>query len=67
MRVKVTDDGLVIPRELLEGVDEVEIRKEYGVVLVIPVGEQDPIWRLGKNPVIGGVTDASENLDKYIY
>lgn len=29
--------------------------------------EEDPIFGLGENPVIGGVEDASENLDNYIY
>ena len=29
--------------------------------------EEDPIFGLGKNPVHGGVEDASENLDNYIY
>jgi Arc/MetJ-type ribon-helix-helix transcriptional regulator len=29
--------------------------------------EQDPILGLGENPVLGGVEDASENLDNYIY
>ncbi|MCU0537191.1 MAG: hypothetical protein MUD14_25170 [Hydrococcus sp. Prado102] len=26
--------------------------------------EDDPIWGLGTNPVVGDVTDASENLDR---
>jgi hypothetical protein len=67
MRVKVTDSGVVIPRELLEGVEEVEIRQEHGIIKVIPTGRHDPIWGLGKNPVEGGLTDASENHDRYIY
>ena len=29
--------------------------------------EEDPIFGLGENPVLGGVEDASENLDNYIY
>jgi hypothetical protein len=28
---------------------------------------EDPIFRLGRNPVKTGVTDASVNLDKYLY
>jgi hypothetical protein len=27
----------------------------------------DPIGELGKNPVIGGISDASANLDHYLY
>jgi virulence-associated protein VagC len=67
MKAKVTEHGLVIPKELLEGVDEVEIRKEDGVILVVPIAREDPIWGLGKNPVKGGLHDASENHDRYIY
>jgi virulence-associated protein VagC len=67
MKAKVTKRGVVIPRELLEGIEEVDIRKENGVIIVAPVGEQDPIWGLGKNPVKSGPDDASENHDRYIY
>ena len=67
MKAKVTKRGVVIPKELLEGVDEVDIRKEDGVILVVPVAKEDPIWGLGKNPVKGGLTDGSEHHDKYIY
>ncbi len=67
MKAKVTKRGVVIPKELLEGVDEVEIRKEDGVILVVPIVGEDPIWGLGKNPVKGGLPDASENHDRYIY
>jgi hypothetical protein len=48
MKAKVTENGVVIPRELLEGVEEVDIRKEDGVILVVPIARQDPIWGLGK-------------------
>ncbi len=27
----------------------------------------DPIWGLGENPVVGGVSDASTNIDQYLY
>lgn len=27
----------------------------------------DPIWGLGENPVLGGVSDASINIDQYLY
>jgi hypothetical protein len=27
----------------------------------------DPIWGLGENPVVGGVSDASANIDQYLY
>ena len=52
---------------MLEGVDEVEIKQDGKRVVVIPISEEDPIFRFGKNPVKDSITDASVNLDKYIY
>ncbi|MCP4662235.1 MAG: hypothetical protein GY856_43080, partial [bacterium] len=37
MRVQVREDGVTTPRQLFEGVREVEIRSKAGVVLVTPV------------------------------
>jgi hypothetical protein len=34
---------------------------------LIPAGKDDPIYDIGKDPVVSGVSDASENLDKYLY
>ena len=67
MKVKVTEKGALIPRKLLKGIKEVEIRRQNGLIVVVPVGEKDPIFNLGKNPVKSGVTDGSVNHDKYIY
>ena len=67
MKAKVTNEGLVIPKKYLEGIDEVEIKKENGFIIVIPVTDGDPIFGLGKNPVDCGVADASEQHDKYLY
>ena len=46
---------------------ERSILETNGLIVVTPVGKRDPIWDIGKNPVKLGITDASENLDKYIY
>ena len=78
MKSKVTDQGLLIPKHLLKGFDEVDIRKRNGVIVVSPVSPDssasqirpdDPIFNLGKNPIQEdlGMEDASVNLDKYIY
>lgn len=67
MRTKVSEQGVMIPRELLEGITEVDIRKQNGIIVVMPVGKEDPIYDIGKNPVRLGIPDASENLDKYLY
>lgn len=55
------------PKKVLKGVKEVEVRQQNGLVILVPIGARDPIFNIGKNPVNLGVTDASENLDKYIY
>lgn len=67
MRAKVTEDGVVIPKKLLRGVKEVEIRQGTDVILVVPKMMDDPILGLGTNPVSCGAPDASENLDHYLY
>lgn len=67
MKTKVTSQGVRIPKRLLEGVDEVEIRKENNLILVVPVTKEDPILELGKHPIVVDVTDASENHDRYLY
>lgn len=53
---------------MLEGVEEVEIKQQSGYIVVVPVNsEEDPIFRFGKNPVKDTISDASVDLDKYIY
>jgi hypothetical protein len=67
MRAKVTNEGLVIPLDLLEGHKEVEIRKEGDHILILLSPEVDPILGLGSEPVECGAPDASEHHDSYIY
>lgn len=72
MKVKVDEHGVTVPKHMLGGADEVEIRVENGHVVIEPVGstkanDQDPIMGLGQNPVSCGVPDASTNHDQYLY
>ena len=67
MRAKVTDQGVVIPKQWLEGVDEVDIRQEQDVIVIVPVTGSDPIQELGRNPVMIDIDDASINHDRYLY
>ncbi|MGB3632582.1 MAG: AbrB/MazE/SpoVT family DNA-binding domain-containing protein [Rubrobacteraceae bacterium] len=81
MKVKVTKDGLLIPKEVAErlGSDEVEVFEEPGRLLIVAgtaspgrvgVGsesQEDPILGLGRNPVRTGVRDGSTNHDRYLY
>ena len=66
MKTKVTEQGVLVPKKLLKGIKEVEIRKDNGVILIVPVTE-DPIFALGRQPIADDITDASENHDTYIY
>lgn len=65
MKTKVTEKGVLVPKKFLKGVEEVEIRKEDNLVLIVPLTD-DPIRRLGRRPVEGGEEDASENHDRYL-
>lgn len=67
MKVKVTKRGVFIPLKFLEGVKEVEIRKEENLIVIVPTTNPDPILEFGKRPVCCGASDASDNHDKYIY
>ena len=67
MRTEVTDQGLLIPKKFLEGMKEVEIRKENGNILIVPLPSKDPILQLGQDPIDDDVTDASLEHDRYIY
>ena len=67
MVAKVTNEGLLIPKALLGSAEEVQIIEEPGRLVVVLDRSSDPIYRLGKNPVIAPETDASTNLDKYVY
>ncbi|UBF25036.1 hypothetical protein K9N68_25870 [Kovacikia minuta CCNUW1] len=36
MKVKVTEQGITIPKEFFEGVEEVEIRRENNWIVMVP-------------------------------
>ena len=66
MKTKVTEQGVRVPKRFLRGIKEVEIRKDDGVILVVPVTE-DPILVLGSQPIADEITDASQHHDRYLY
>lgn len=68
MKAVVKNGGVLIPERLLKGVKEVEIRKEKGRIVVLPIpAVDDPVFKLGKHPVKSGVSDAAKRHDKYLY
>jgi hypothetical protein len=66
MKRKVTEQGVLVPKKYFKGIEEVEIRKENNLVMVVPITD-DPILQLGRRPVTDNLDDASENHDQYIY
>ena len=67
IKVKVTTRGLVIPKDMLAGTEEVEIRKEDHRIVVSLLTKPDPILNLGRHPVVCGLPEASEHHDNYLY
>jgi hypothetical protein len=67
MKAKVGDEGLLLPRDLFGGIEEVEIRRDDNVITITPSLEDDPILGLGKHPVTCGISDGSERHDQYLY
>ncbi len=80
MKLPVTESGVTLPKAWFGDATEVEVRRENGHVEVEPVepaaplsrtiqpyDADDPIWQLGKKTSDLPITDASVNLDKYLY
>ena len=68
MKATVLKEGLLIPKKLLRGIKEVELKWEKGKILVEPTKlEEDTIFGLGSNPGRSGLTDASIRHDEYVY
>jgi hypothetical protein len=67
MKTRVTEQGIIIPRDMLDGLDEVEIRRHDGMIIIVAAGAHDRIFDIGKDPIDTEVTDASVNHDSYIY
>ncbi len=67
MRIAVTEQGALIPKEWLPDVCEVDIQKDDDTIVVKPSSARDPIHGLGEHPVACGSTDGSEHHDQYLY
>jgi hypothetical protein len=80
MRLPVTENGITLPREWFGNATEVEVRQENGHVSIEPVETvcepkqtsrpvpgDDPLWKLFEKASDLPITDASVNLDKYLY
>lgn len=67
MKATVKKEGLLIPKRLLKGIKEAEIRWEEDRIVIEPtIVEKDPIFALGSCPGHSGLKDASVYHDKYL-
>ena len=67
MKAAVQANGLLIPKRMLRGVAQVDIRKEKGRIVITPSDEDDPILGLGSNPVKTRLRNAAERHDELLY
>jgi hypothetical protein len=67
MKLTATEQGLLIPKELLGGNEEFEIIQEQEKIIIISIKKISSIWDLGSNPVECDVKDGAINHDYYLY
>ncbi|WP_458650270.1 hypothetical protein [Sivoneniella epilithica] len=67
MKIRVSKQGALIPIELLNGAEELEIQQQGDRIILLPIFKTDPILDLGSNPINCDASDASENHDQYLY
>ncbi len=68
MKAIVKKDGVLVPKEMLQGIKEVEIVKEGGRIILLPLpNANDPLFKLGTEPVKTDTTDGATQHDLYLY
>lgn len=78
MKLTVGRHGVTVPKHMLSGVEEVDVRDENGRIVLEPISQsdeqpqagdqtEDPILGLGQDSVPCGASDASEHHDRYLY
>lgn len=67
MKTRLTEQGIIIPKDMLVGIDEIENRRQAGMIIVVPVSARYHIFDIDRNPIDADITDASENQNYYIY
>ena len=67
MKLKVTEEGVLIPKSLLGESQEVEVIKEQERIIITMRQKIPSIWDLGSKPVECDVTDGAVKHDAYLY
>ncbi len=66
MKLTATEEGLLIPKELLGENQEFEITQEPEKIIITHIKKTSSIWDLGRNPVECDVKDGAINHDHYL-
>ena len=67
MKLIATEQGLLIPKELLGDNQEFEIIQEQEKIIITRINKTSSIWDLGTNPIECDVKDGAVNHDQYLY
>jgi hypothetical protein len=67
MRLTATEQGLLIPKEILGKHQDFEIIQENEKIIITVIKTESSIWDLGSDPVECDVKDAALNHDHYLY
>ena len=67
MRLIATEQGLLIPKEMLGKNQEFEIIQEQEKIIITSIKKESSIWDLGSNPVECDLKDGAVNHDHYLY
>ena len=67
MRLIATEQGLLIPKEMLGKDQEFDIIQEQEKIIITSIKKESSIWDLGSNPVECDVKDGAVNHDHYLY
>jgi len=67
MKLTATEQGLLIPKEILGKHQEFEIIQENEKIIITVIKKESSIWDLGSDPVECDVKDGAVNHDHYLY
>lgn len=67
MKLTATEQGLLIPKDMLGENQEFELIQENDKIIITGIKKTSSIWDLGSNPVDCDVKDAAVNHDNYLY
>ncbi|WP_254174162.1 hypothetical protein [Planktothrix pseudagardhii] len=67
MRLIATEQGLLIPKEMLGKNQEFEIIQEQEKIIITGIKKESSIWDLGSNPVECDLQDGAVKHDHYLY